>query len=497
MKYIFLSLSAISLLSSVTAITLLSGGRVSEASSWEKDHRCWDLMCSKETRNQVPKGDFEKGIPCDCLDGECRDHRALTAEGHNELNMWINSTNNEINTSNFMHDEELEDSPNDSNGIVGGADAQRNIETDNERKMMLRPLKNKNSNVLTSAPSSAPTGTEVPTSAPISAPSSAPTDAPTDVPTTTTKAPTTSPIPTTTPTNAPSNAPTSGPSNAPSNAPTSGPTTTPSKLALGWRKWSCWQYETVQRQWCVTPRPYGFNLEIQECKDVSDKWTFNKVGTSQFVTIEHETLNKCWTMSGTQALLLKPCDGSDAQKWDLDSSEKTHEQLGDLGDNLFEIQLANSTLEGCVTQHHHPKAGERLYVPPCAISRSLEHQSNYWEKFFVSSRRRRTELLQNEKATSSSQQKTPHKGGNVSRTKRMWPDTVQSPRTHRIPWLEETIAGIRQWTTPPTMRLGGQSYTWNETTNAIVCYAHYQRCPMGWGMVFSSNAYLIAETVTS
>jgi hypothetical protein len=84
-------------------------------------------------------------------------------------------------------------------------------------------------------------------------------------------------------------------------------------------------------------------------------------------------------MSGTQSLLLETCDGSDAQNWDLDSSEKTFEQLGDVGDNLFEIQPV-SNQEGCVTQRHHPKAGERLYVPPCATSRSLGHQTNYWEK---------------------------------------------------------------------------------------------------------------------
>eukprot|EP00550_Attheya_septentrionalis_P003649 CAMPEP_0198280760 /NCGR_PEP_ID=MMETSP1449-20131203/791_1 /TAXON_ID=420275 /ORGANISM="Attheya septentrionalis, Strain CCMP2084" /LENGTH=41 /DNA_ID= /DNA_START= /DNA_END= /DNA_ORIENTATION= len=41
--------------------------------------------------------------------------------------MWTNNTNNEIDTFNFVHDEEIEDSPNDSSGIVGGAEAQRNL----------------------------------------------------------------------------------------------------------------------------------------------------------------------------------------------------------------------------------------------------------------------------------------------------------------------------------------------------------------------------------
>jgi hypothetical protein len=273
MKIIFLTLSAISLF-----------GSVSEG--FKEDGRCWDLICSDD-RGDVPTGGFKDGIPCDCLDGECR--RALRSDGDSELHMWTNNT-------------------------------QRNLESDNERKKTLRQLQNQKKKKKKRR----------------------------------TKAPT---MPTT-------KAPTSGP-----------PSGGASKLALGWRKWSCWQYETVRKDWCATAK--GDNLEIQDCKKVRDKWTYNTDGA--YVVIKHETLNKCWTTSGSKKLVLKPCDGSDAQKWDLDSSEKTHKHLGDLGDHLFEIQPA-SNQKGCITQNHHPKAGEKLSVQPCVTSRALGHQTNYWEK---------------------------------------------------------------------------------------------------------------------
>eukprot|EP00550_Attheya_septentrionalis_P008330 CAMPEP_0198280830 /NCGR_PEP_ID=MMETSP1449-20131203/869_1 /TAXON_ID=420275 /ORGANISM="Attheya septentrionalis, Strain CCMP2084" /LENGTH=360 /DNA_ID=CAMNT_0043976359 /DNA_START=77 /DNA_END=1159 /DNA_ORIENTATION=- len=358
MKFIFLSLSAISLLSSV-----------SEA--WKEDGRCWDLICAKkgkkERANQKPPdGPFQDGITCDCLSGgsrSCGGGRALTSEGDSELYMWTNNTNNEIDTFDFMHDEELEDtnqvdeqeltefddedlishmdSPNLSSGIVGGAEAQRNLEADNERKETLRQLKNdnrkrrrrrkrKNRKNDKKDKTGAPTMTNP---------------------------------------KAPTKAPTSGP-----------PSGGASKLALGWRAWSCWQYETKKRDWCATRRGGTSNLEIQDCDDDDiDKWTFNKVGTSNYVTIRHEKQDLCWTKSGT-SLLLKSCvKNSAAQEWDLDSSYKSHTNLGAAGDHLFEIQPAHSQKD-CVTQNHHPKGGEKLSAQPCATSRKLGHQTNYWEK---------------------------------------------------------------------------------------------------------------------
>eukprot|EP00978_Attheya_sp_CCMP212_P025161 scaffold80508_cov60-Attheya_sp.AAC.3 len=366
MKFIFLSLSAISLLSSV-----------SEA--WKEDGRCWDLICSNKGRRRgtpgEPTGGFQDGIPCDCLSGgtgsrPCNGRgRALTSEGDSELYMWTNNTNNEIDAVNFMHDEELEDtnqvdeqeltefddedlishmdSPNLSSGIVGGAEAQRNLETDNERKETLRELgkkkkkrrrkkkkdkkkKKKKKDKKDKKNTKAPTMTNT-------------------------------------------KAPTSGP-----------PSGGASKLALGWRKWSCWQYETVKRNWCATPKGGTNNLEIQDCKNVRDRWTFNKVGT--YVMIKHEHQDLCWTRKGT-SLLLNRCDNNSAdQKWDLDSNYKTHNNLGKAGDDLFEIQPASSQRD-CVTQNHHPKGGEKLSAQPCDTSRSLGHQTNYWEKGIIQASR--------------------------------------------------------------------------------------------------------------
>jgi hypothetical protein len=359
MKFNFISLSVITLLSSV-----------SEA--WEEDHRCWDLICDSKKRGKKPEGGFRKGIPCDCLSGDkkCDKHkRALTSEGESELYMRTNNTNNEIDNFNFTHDEKLEDthqvdeeelaefddedlisymdSPNLRSDIVGGAEEQRNLEleSDNEKKKTLRQLQNKNKNKnkknnkknkkkknkknknkkknkKKKKKKKKKKRTRAPTSTP-------------------------------------------GP-----------PHGRPSKLALGWRKWSCWQYETKRRNWCATVR--GSNqLEIQDCDKVNDKWSLIKV--DNHVLIKDEKKNKCWT-ANRKSLLLQTCNGSSSQLWDLDSSAKTHTKLGDLANHLFEIQPAKSQ-SNCITQNHHPKAGEKLSVQPCSTSRGLGHQTNYWERF--------------------------------------------------------------------------------------------------------------------
>ena len=169
------------------------------------------------------------------------------------------------------------------------------------------------------------------------------------------------------------------PSAQPSTNPTPAPNTISERfqLRLYWDRTYNWQESRRERFWCWQCRSRckeGTYIEIDHCKN-SDFFQYH--GDDQSYRPASDP-NLCVTEDGfnseSRPLRLKKCTGSRRQKW---------ANYGEDGFNLdkskqWEIMPAEK--KGyCVTQMHHPKAHERVFVRRCSKPRT--NDTSKWVLF--------------------------------------------------------------------------------------------------------------------
>ena len=179
----------------------------------------------------------------------------------------------------------------------------------------------------------------------------------------------------------PTGSPPTGPSpTPPAPTPSSSSSLQDFKLKLYWEEGYYWQEETFERKWCMRCRgghcSIGENLYLEECSDNGvQKFDFEYVNDQEVLIKLHDTdrcLEKYTSNSEewTYSLYVQNCDSGN-------SEQRFFAKSGGFDEYRFEISL-NVASNLCVTNRHHPKAGEEVHLESCRVARSSD--TSYWER---------------------------------------------------------------------------------------------------------------------
>mmetsp|Transcript_24981 Transcript_24981/g.40473 ORF Transcript_24981/g.40473 Transcript_24981/m.40473 type:complete len:345 (+) Transcript_24981:242-1276(+) len=236
-----------------------------------------------------------------------------------------------------------------------------------------------------------PTSSAQPSTDPSATPSSSPSSLPSASPTVSTS-----------PTFNPTRRPTNRPTNKPTNKPTPKPVSLPSsfRLRLHWEKGDFWQDEPWERWFCmacahcsnvfdencdvVNYCQENMMLALTECRP--NQWTnaarFSMLpGNNQF-NLEGDQLkvansNLCLSLVSARKLILETCNAS--------KIEQRFTGFRSVGEGAMEIAPAKVAkkdgvvIERCLTQHHHPRPGERIYSEISKLARVAD--TNLWATY--------------------------------------------------------------------------------------------------------------------
>ena len=136
------------------------------------------------------------------------------------------------------------------------------------------------------------------------------------------------------------------------------------------------QEEFWEREWCMKCASSGCDLldqlELHDCGDESTWFVFRNLDpTTGFTQIQIATTNLCIENTGNQMVELRTCvDSSLRQKFVAGN--------GSFGGDKFEIQTVFNA-NGCLSNHHHPKAGEIVYRNECSTPRDSD--TSFWNQY--------------------------------------------------------------------------------------------------------------------
>lgn len=137
-------------------------------------------------------------------------------------------------------------------------------------------------------------------------------------------------------------------------------------LKLYWQQGYRWQGSTTERKWCMKCRSSqcsdGTGIKIARCDKDDERQHFYFDGS---MIRSRKNNDMCLKRYG-RFIALDGCDNSSDQSW---SNLRT--------DAPFELQIPGNGSK-CVSQHHHPKDGEKLYMNSCKLA-----QRNKTDKWVV------------------------------------------------------------------------------------------------------------------
>jgi hypothetical protein len=87
--------------------------------------------------------------------------------------------------------------------------------------------------------------------------------------------------------------------------------------------------------------------------------------------------NLCLQRMGARDIVLKRCDSS--EKDQLFYGLRSDNQVMELIPFPGKLMIDGVETERCLAQHHHPRAGERIYAENCAKARNADH--HWWVKY--------------------------------------------------------------------------------------------------------------------
>jgi hypothetical protein len=249
------------------------------------------------------------------------------------------------------------------------------------------------------APSNFPSQTPTESTSPSVQPSTEPSANPSFVPS---ALPSASPTISTSPTFNPTKQPTPKPTPQPTNRPTNKPISVPSsfRLRLHWEQGDFWQDDPREMWFCmacaycdsdvfdencnvVNYCRDGMMLALTECRP--NQWTYaakfsllpgNNGNNLEGDQIQVTNSNLCFSLVGVRAIKLETCHAS-----------KIEQRFTGFRSEGSAMEIAPAKLskkdgvvqERCLTQHHHPTEGERIYSEECRLARISD--TNLWTTY--------------------------------------------------------------------------------------------------------------------
>jgi hypothetical protein len=188
-------------------------------------------------------------------------------------------------------------------------------------------------------------------------------------------------------------------------------------LRLYWEQGYFWQEKTYETWWCMACASCNPNIFKEHC-DLEDycqenmmlaimncapnqrkpkakkggqgskesaklaTFTILKNGSSGLFggggdRIQVFNSNLCLQRMGARDIVLKRCDSS--EKDQLFDGLRSDNQVMELIPFPGKLMIDGVETERCLAQHHHPRAGERIYAENCAKARNADH--HWWVKY--------------------------------------------------------------------------------------------------------------------
>jgi Ricin-type beta-trefoil lectin domain. len=141
----------------------------------------------------------------------------------------------------------------------------------------------------------------------------------------------------------------------------------PFRLRMYWERGYMWQEDPRPREFCIQCTNgcrEGDLLHTRMCRNRRYTQYFVKIGSTLRPLLNR---NLCVARSGNRKITLRVCDDhSDDQIW--------YGLRFDGG--RFELTDEEVNPSKCLSQHHHPKPREILYMESCALARDFD--TSYW-----------------------------------------------------------------------------------------------------------------------
>ncbi|GKY93486.1 hypothetical protein MPSEU_000316100 [Mayamaea pseudoterrestris] len=149
----------------------------------------------------------------------------------------------------------------------------------------------------------------------------------------------------------------------------------PFVLKMYWQEGYRWQQETFERKWCMRcdssqqECASGRGIYVTNCDaDMTTNWEYLNLADGSF-SLRLRDADLCMQANGFARVTVEPCDLSNpSQNW------RGVNGVAEFN-NRFELR-AQPYPNDCVTQQHHPRQGEFLYLYPCELPES--DTTNFW-----------------------------------------------------------------------------------------------------------------------
>jgi hypothetical protein len=144
------------------------------------------------------------------------------------------------------------------------------------------------------------------------------------------------------------------------------------RLKLYWEEGYDWQEEDFERKWCMECRngdcDSGDKLYIYKCSESSQSFDFVLVNNDEAL-IKLSGTGLCLERNNKD-IRIKSCNaGNSKHRW--------FAKVGAFDQNRFEISQKTFS-SFCITQRHHPKAGEEVEIESCEQAKS--GLTSFWNR---------------------------------------------------------------------------------------------------------------------
>lgn len=145
------------------------------------------------------------------------------------------------------------------------------------------------------------------------------------------------------------------------------------RLKLYWEYGYDWQQEFWEQEWCMrcdgSDCNSGDDINIHYCDDKSTWFVFDNMSSNGQTQVKIANTKLCLEWNDNYDMYVKTCDKStDRQKFDAGQ--------GSFSGKRFELRTSD---DGCLTQDHHPRDGELVFVEDCDTPR--DDDTSYWNKY--------------------------------------------------------------------------------------------------------------------
>lgn len=135
-----------------------------------------------------------------------------------------------------------------------------------------------------------------------------------------------------------------------------------------------WQEETWEQEWCMQCGGTGCNVGdeifIRTCRDKNTWFVYANQESDGRAQLKVANSNLCLQWVDARDVRVRNCNANEPR-------QKFRALNGSFGGPKFEISTAKK--EGCLTQHHHPKDGEKIFRSDCGTTRTYD--TSFWTEY--------------------------------------------------------------------------------------------------------------------